>query len=538
MSESNSNNSPKVLYLDADTEITEAIEKLKKAKEKEVRIVVPSRSALLQSSVNIKLLKKSSKDSDKSLILVTNDKITKNLAGSLGIAVASSVKALPHVPDVEKSTDKIPEKLQIDEDKSYEEEAEEGYKSQQIDLSEDGSKIDGEEKPSKKSKKDKKVPDYTKLNKRIWFSVAAAVGLVVLVLIYIFVPSAKVIVLTDAKKTSLNFNFILDGSTSSSAIGAQVLASQKLETTKDVSFDISATGKKEVGNKATGTLSVRNCDDVSSHNLAVGTAVSGGGKSFTVAQAATIPAGSAGGGVVNCSSAVDVQITASAPGESFNVGPTSFAISGYSSLYKASGQTSGGTTKTITVLSADDIAGAKKQATEAANSGKDDLSKKAGSESMLFSATVQSDFSEFKTSVEQDKEADKVNVTAKIKFTGFASKKSDINELFDNQIRSDLQGNKEIYQNGSEDGKYSVIKQLTPEKIQLNVKTSAYYGDPIDKKAIAKSVVGKPNKEVSDIVKKSGDQITGAQVENWPSLLPNMPLMSGRITIDIRVATQ
>ena len=126
----------------------------------------------------------------------------------------------------------------------------------------------------------------------------------------------------------------------------------------------------------------------------------------------------------------------------------------------------------------------------------------------------------------------------KIKFSGFAAKKSDINELFDNQIKSDLQGNKEIYQNGSEDGKYSVIKQLTPDKVQLNVKTSAYYGDPIDKKAIAKSVACKPNKEVSDIVKKSGDQITGAQVENWPSLLPNMPLMSGRITVDIRVATQ
>ena len=157
---------------------------------------------------------------------------------------------------------------------------------------------------------------------------------------------------------------------------------------------------------------------------------------------------------------------------------------------------------------------------------------------MLFDATVQSDFAEFKTSVEQDKEADKVNVTAKIKFTGFAAKKNDLNQLFDQQIKSDLQGNKEIYQNGSEDGKYSVIKQLTPEKVQLNVKTSAYYGEPIDKKAIAKSVAGKPNKEVSDIVKKSGDQITGAQVENWPSLMPNMPLMSGRITIEIRVTTQ
>jgi len=538
MPESNDNKSLKVLYLDADTEITEAIEKLKKAKEKEVRIVVPSRSGLLQSSVNIKLLKKASKDSDKALILVTNDKITKNLAGSVGIAVASSVKALPHVPDVEKSTDKIPEKLQIDEKDTTEDETDEGFKSQQIDLSEDGKGLEDEVKPTDKSKKDKKVPDYTKLNKSIWFSVAGAAAVVIIVLLYIFVPTAKVIVLTNAKKTSLNFNFILDSSTSSSTIGSQVLAAQKLEATKDVSFDISATGKKEVGNKATGTLSVRNCDDVSSHALAAGTAVTGGGKSFTVAQAATIPAGSAGGGVVNCSSAVDVQITATAPGDSFNVGPTTFALSGYSSLYKATGQTSGGTTKTITVLSSEDVAAAKKQASDASNSGKEELSKKAGSESMLFDSTIQSDFTEFKTSVEQDKEADKVNVTAKIKYTGFAAKKNDVNQLFDQQIRSDLQGNKEIYQNGSEDGKYSVIKQLTPEKVQLNVKTSAYYGEPIDKKAIAKSVAGKPNKEVSDIVKKAGDQITGAQVENWPSLLPNMPLLSGRINVEIRVTTQ
>ncbi len=47
---------PSVLYLDADTEITEAIEKLKKATEKEVRVVVPSRSGLLQSSTSLSQL--------------------------------------------------------------------------------------------------------------------------------------------------------------------------------------------------------------------------------------------------------------------------------------------------------------------------------------------------------------------------------------------------------------------------------------------------------------------------------------------------
>ena len=121
--------SPKLLYLDADSEITEAIEKLKKAKEKEVRIIAPARSSLLQSSVNIKLLKKAAKDNDKSLVLVTNDKITKNLAGASGIAIASSVKALPHVPDVSGQAEKIPEKLQIEADDQAEEEAKGGFEA-------------------------------------------------------------------------------------------------------------------------------------------------------------------------------------------------------------------------------------------------------------------------------------------------------------------------------------------------------------------------------------------------------------------------
>lgn len=527
--------SPKLLYLDADTEITEAIEKLKKAKEKEVRIIAPARSSLLQSSVNIKLLKKSAKDNDKSLVLVTNDKITKNLAGASGIAIASSVKALPHVPDVSQQAEKIPEKLQIDADDQAEDQPKEGFEAKHIDLNDD--EPINPKLATKKTSKQKAVPDYGKLNKRVWVAIGGVVLVVLLVLSYVFVPNAKVIVLTKAKKTPLNFNFILDAGTSSSSISTGVLAAQKLESTKDIAFEAVATGKKEVGTKATGTISVKNCDDVSTHNLAVGTGVTGGGKTFTVAQAVTIPSGSAGGGVVNCSSAVDVQITATAPGDSFNVGPTNFSLSGFSSLYKATGSTSGGTSKTITVLSAEDIVAAKTKAQQEAESAKDELSKKAGSESKLFNATIQSDLIDFKTSVEQDKEAEKVSVNAKVRFSGFAAKNSDVNALFDKQIESDLQSSKEIYQNGASDGQYSVLKQLAADKVQLNVKSNAFYGDPIDKKAVAKAVAGKPEKEVSDIVKGLSDQYTGAQVENWPGILPNLPMLAGRITIEVKVST-
>lgn len=541
---------PSVLYLDADTEITEAIEKLKKATEKEVRVVVPSRSGLLQSSVNVKLLKKAAKDAHKDLVLVTNDKLAKNLAGASAIAVASSVKAMAHVPEANALASKLPDKIQISEPEETEvtsqpdklDSGDSGFEPKHISLDADGdepevSKKSIQEEKPKKVPKDKKVPNYGKLNKRIWWVAGGVAVIIGLVLIYIFVPTGKVMVQANAKKTNLNFNFILDTTATSSDPSAQTLAAQKLEVTKDASFEVNATGKKEVGTKATGTISVRNCDDVASHALPAGSGVTGGGKSFVTAQAVTIPAGSAGGGVVNCSSPIDVQITATGSGESFNVGPTNFALTGFSALYKATGQTSGGTSKTITVLSAEDVANARKQVEQQTVSAKDELSKKAGDDLMLFTDTVQADIVQFSTSVQQDNEAEKVAVTAKARYSGFAAKNDDVSKLFEQQIQDELKGNKQIYQNGAKDGKYSVVKQFTPQKVQLNVKTSAYYGDPIDTGQIAKEVAGKPKKEVSDIVKKQGEQITGAQVETWPEFLPNMPLLSGKIKVEIKVTT-
>lgn len=548
--EASKSNDPGVLYLDADTEITEAIEKLKKSTDTEVRIVVPSRSALLQSSVNVKLLKKSAKDSKKDLVLVTNDKITKNLAGAAGIAVASSVKAMAHVPDIEQPPSRGAEAIVIDPGKEAQAKADQadksdkpsdqGFQSKHIDL-------DGEADPeaeeslkpiSSKSKKDKKVPNYGKLNKRIWIGASVFGVVLVAILALTFLPTGKVTLLVNAKKTSLNFNFILDAASSSSDINAQTLAAQKLEITKDSSFEITATGKKEVGNKATGTVNITNCEDTSNHALAAGSKLISSGKTFITATNITIPAGqfSVGGTVCN-SNPITVSMSASDSGDSYNLNNVTFSVAGMSSKISGQGTTSGGTTKTISVLSAEDIAIAKKQAEEQSKSAADELSKKAGSELQLFKSTIQADFVEFKTSVAQDAEADKVSVNSKIKYTGFAAKTADVNKLFDGQIQIDLKGNKEVYENGSQNGTYTTTKQFSPEKLQLNVKTSAYYGDPIDKPAIAKQVAGKAKKDVSDIVKQSGDQITGSQVEVNPDLLPNMPVMSGRITIDIKVTT-
>src|SRR5438309_1004011 len=89
------------LYLEIDDDITSAIEKLVKSPANEVAVVVPKRSTLLQSIVNLKLLKKAADDSGKRLILVTGDKTAMHLASRVGLAVATSVQAEAQVPETD-----------------------------------------------------------------------------------------------------------------------------------------------------------------------------------------------------------------------------------------------------------------------------------------------------------------------------------------------------------------------------------------------------------------------------------------------------
>jgi len=74
-------------YIDIDEEITSIVDRLRKAKSKEVVIVVPKRAILIQSIVNLKLLKKEADGLGKELIIVTQDKFGKMLIEKAGIAV-------------------------------------------------------------------------------------------------------------------------------------------------------------------------------------------------------------------------------------------------------------------------------------------------------------------------------------------------------------------------------------------------------------------------------------------------------------------
>src|ERR1700749_4383407 len=87
------------LYVDVDDEITAIIDKVGSAKGKVVALVLPKRCPVLQSVVNMKLLKRTADKAGKNLVLVTSEAGLMPLAGSVGLYVASSPSSKPSIPE-------------------------------------------------------------------------------------------------------------------------------------------------------------------------------------------------------------------------------------------------------------------------------------------------------------------------------------------------------------------------------------------------------------------------------------------------------
>jgi hypothetical protein len=79
-------------YIDIDEEITSVVDRLRKSDANEIVIVIPKRALLIQSIVNLKLLKKEADNMGKQIVIVTQDKLGKLLVENTGILVQQKVE--------------------------------------------------------------------------------------------------------------------------------------------------------------------------------------------------------------------------------------------------------------------------------------------------------------------------------------------------------------------------------------------------------------------------------------------------------------
>ncbi|HTH71826.1 MAG TPA: hypothetical protein VL737_00500, partial [Candidatus Pristimantibacillus sp.] len=289
------NTTKDVIYIDVDDEITGVIDKLQGSDKKIIALVLPKRATVLQSIVNMKLLKRAATEAKKNLVLITSEGGLMPLAGSVGIHVAKSLNTKPEIPD-----NPAPggAKADIIEDVEEDDGPVDASKSvgelsggAPADDAEDTIELDdeeeGEPEPAveggKKVKKHRKfkIPNFNKF--RVMLALAGVAIILLGVLGYAAAavwPAAKITIKTDSSAVSSSVILTLKTEPDTKLDAAQGIVPATLQDVKKtITQDAPATGQKNNGQKAAGTvtLSLTDCSK-NSVTVPAGTGISSGGK--------------------------------------------------------------------------------------------------------------------------------------------------------------------------------------------------------------------------------------------------------------------
>jgi len=511
-----------VIYIDVDDEITSIIDKIENSKEKVVALVLPKRAASLQSTVNMKLLKRSADDAGKNPVLITSEAALLPLAGAAGLHVAKNLQSVPEVPSAphghHPATHKAEETLaeEVPEDGEASEEdlpgkidydsrsigalatAHEADNTEAIDL-DDEDAADEPKPKAAKAPKDKKnrVPNFDRFRMMLGLGILGVIALIVFIIMALFVlPKATVTLATTSEPVSANFNLNASSDTQAVDVAKGVIPA-KVETTDQMSNQsVTATGQQNNGDKATGSVSMSVCVTGSTpSDVPAGSGVSANGLSYITQQTAhfnpTFQTCGGGSGVLAKSNNVD--ITAQQAGSKYNTTISSATISGYSGV-SAAGSASGGSDDIVTVLSQSDVDNATQKLT-GGSSGTDFTKqfqdKLAGQGEYVLTSTLKAGSPNINASPAVGQPASTANVTIKVTYTVLTLKKSDLSAAIEDKVADQIDKTKQKL-NGSflNDADISVT-QTSDHAATLAINENTTAVPIIDVASVKKQVAGK-----------------------------------------------
>ena len=182
-----------------------------------------------------------------------------------------------------------------------------------------------------------KIPNFNSFRKKLFLIIAAAVLLIGgLVWAFVFAPRATIVVQARTSDVALNTQVKL-ADTAATSLKEGVVKIATKSSKKDVSIPFTATGKKDVGEKAAGTVKFTTNTISSLGTIPAGTTLtSTAGKTFTTDAPVTLT-------IANASGGASTTVTATASGASSN--GSSGSVTGAPSGVNASlvGSTAGGT---------------------------------------------------------------------------------------------------------------------------------------------------------------------------------------------------
>lgn len=416
-----------VIYIEPEDDITDIITKIEGAKSKIVALVPPKKAGVFRSIVNIKLISKAGASAEKTIVLVTTDPSIKKLAAATKLPVAKNLQTAPEIPKtdsddltkdttekedlVEEEPDNKEEEKEnaTSEDEKTEEPKDENDKNKEDEEDEKEDPDDKKGKPSAKAKKSaNKLIAWVIAHKKL--AILSGIGVVLLIVFmiwaFIIAPSVTLTVgiKTEQNNFSENVSFTTELGEEDADEGKFYLDEKKIESVQEVNFD--ATGKKNVGEKATGEVVViaRVSYKGGTKQVSAGDSFTISGLSFYADNGVTMSYDGDDDSVCanvdentsigtfraeGCQIYATVRVTAAEPGSRYNISPSENGWSTTADVAVYSNKAmSGGTDEEITIVQQSDIDKAKEElSTTNEQDDKENLTKSIGDGALIISSS-------------------------------------------------------------------------------------------------------------------------------------------------------
>lgn len=620
-----------ILYLEPDDEITVVIDRLKASPQTGVVLVIPRGSSLVQSIVNLKILKRNAEEKGKEIFLVTNDRITGNIASQVGISVFAKVTeaerakpALAVKPREEseiEGPERVPEeerpsgdfhvnnyarakKAEMEEEPENEISDKEGEEEkvsaesplrdvserQNLDASEprfeaplpvmtenennneqdeyDGPKehfqikrihgVEAEEpvsnQPEYQSHSKKQLFDRSpiksgmttgrsmekKPKKRLQVVATVLIFLIIggLAFSYTYFPAAEASL--KLKTSDLNRDIEVNIDRNAKVVNATNLTipGTLIEIDKETTKQYPATGKKDLGDKAHGKMTIYNSFDTSSHKYPAGTKFAANSKVFMADSEFTVAAAVLslnGGNITVTPGEGTVNVTAEQSGDSYNLTSTDYVVSGVPSKITAKGgDMAGGTTRVVNIVTDKDLSDAEASLkTEITTLATKELTDKTTAQgSKLLDGGVTSEMLSESHDKEVGDQVDNFNYTIKLKAYGLGFLEKDLRDALAISVASDLTKNGQMLVNPEKsDLNYSVTESdQDMMKAKIKVAFKAKIASKIEESTVKNLVRNKSLAAATSALEQQAN-VADVKVTVTPGFLPRTPILVNKISV-------
>lgn len=560
------------IYLETDDEITSVIDKIKKTNSTNVDVIVPNRATLIQSIVNLKLLKRQSDFLEKKLTLFINDEKGINLATKAGLKIETNLKNKDininqekkaksnsnkslnvskvdfsnkinnAEPIVKKNINKNKQDAEVKDDSLFA-----GITKK---INSFGNDKDQDDKVEKSQKKE--VNKYFKINPKgkvhllpsvnlrsflIFFGISV---LVIAVIFMMILPTANITVKPKTEPFSTSFEVVISNNVETLDIENIVLPGETItHEEKSDKQKFKATGEKDVGEKAKGEIVVYNNYSSDPITLIPSTRFVSADKTFFTLHEITIPGASIEGGIA-VAGTTKVRVEADFEGEEYNIRPTRFIIPNLptdkqNGIYGESITAfSGGSSRIVKVISDEDYENAKNKLFESTfDKMIDSLSGKIGENKILATGIMKKEIVEINSSPGSGEEADEFELDIKVKVIGYSVDRDDIDVIINNKFSELVPEDKYIINNDITEGIdfepiHGVVSDEDSIAAQINITKQVAW--KLDEKNIKDNIKGMNIEDAKDYMSQNKN-IISVDLSFWPFWVRSVPKNYKKIKI-------